>query len=87
MPKKKMPTDYPNADHLPWDTISWWLVLLVAVMAIPALSYIIVMISGVQGIMGILVFMFACWGCTYFGMHLMKHPSMKEKIDITKVKK
>jgi len=76
--------NHPTADDLPWDAISWWLLLIVAVLAIPSLAFVIVTVTGVQGIMGILVFMFACWGCTYFGMHLMKHPNMKKKIDITK---
>jgi len=80
----KSPNEHPNADHLPWDTISWWLMLVTAVIAIPGLAFSIVTVTGVQGIFGILVFMFACWGCTYFGMHLMKHPSMNEKIDVTK---
>jgi hypothetical protein len=73
-----------NGDELPWDAISWWLLLIVAVLAIPALGFVIVTVTGVEGIMGILVFMFACWACTYFGMHLVKHPSMSEKKDITK---
>jgi len=70
---------------LPWDTMSWWLMLATAVLAIPALAFAIVTVTGVEGILGIIVFMFACWGCTYFGMHLMKHPSMNIKSDITRV--
>ena len=71
-------------EDLAWDSMSWWILLIVAVLAIPALGYVIVTVTGVQGIMGILVFMVACWGCTYFGMHLVKHPNMHEKIDFTK---
>lgn len=73
-----------NQNDLPWDKFSWWLMLVVAVLAIPALAFAIVTVTGVQGIVGIVVFMVACWGCTYFGMHLMKHPNMHKKYDITK---
>jgi lipopolysaccharide export LptBFGC system permease protein LptF len=77
--------NHGNTDNLAWDTISWWFMLIVAVLAIPALGYAIVTVTGITGIMGILVFIVACWSSTYFGMHLMKHPSMREKKDITKV--
>jgi cytochrome bd-type quinol oxidase subunit 2 len=73
-----------NQDDLPWHTISWWLMLATAVIAIPALAFAIVTVSGVKGIVALVVFMVACWGCTYFGMHLMHHPSMSEKRDLTK---
>ena len=80
-----MKNDSHNSDNLPWNSISWWLMLVMAVLAIPCLGFVIVTVTGVNGVMGVLVFMFACWACTYFGMHLMKHPSMSEKRDITKV--
>ncbi len=73
-----------DQDDLPWSTISWWLMLATAVIAIPALAFSIVTATGVTGIVGLLVFIVACWTCTYFGMHVMKHPSMSEKRDFTK---
>ena len=48
------------------------------------LAFAIVTVSGVKGIVALVVFMVACWGCTYFGMHLMHHPRMSEKHDLTK---
>ena len=78
------PNHPPSTDSIPWSALSWWLLLIVSVLAIPSLAFVIVTVMGVHGIMGILVFMVCCWSCTYFGMHLVKHPSMSEKIDFTK---
>jgi len=81
--ENKGQNEQASTDNLPWDCISWWLVFVVAVIAIPALGFVIVTVTGVHGLMGIVVFTIACWACTYFGMYLVKHPSMREKIDFT----
>jgi hypothetical protein len=79
------PKEQDAPDDLPWDAISWWLALIVGVLAIPSLAFVIVTVMHIKGIMSITVFTVACWACTYFGMHLVKHhPSMREKIDFTK---
>jgi hypothetical protein len=80
------PDEPPETDSIPWSTLSWWLMLITAVLAIPSLGYVVVAVAGVHGIMGIPVFMACCWACTYFGMHIVKHPNMHEKIDFTQKK-
>ncbi len=82
--ENQTPNEPPETDPIPWDATSWWLLLMVAVLAIPSLAFVIVTVTGIKGMMGIGVFMVACWACTYFGMHLAKHPNMHEKIDFTK---
>jgi|GEM_PF-2970991 len=83
MAEKQAPTETTSDDNIPWDALSWWLFLVVAILAIPSLGYIIVSLTGLTDLIGIAVFMVTCWACTYFGMHLVKHPNMNEKKDIT----
>jgi hypothetical protein len=84
MGNEKAPETNTESRDLPWNGISWWIMLIMSVLAIPSLGFVVVTITGVEDIMGVLVFMVTCWACTYFGMHLVKHPNMNEKRDFTR---
>ena len=82
--RNKEQMNHTVSDMIPWDTLSWWLVLTTAVIAIPSLGFIMVTVAGIEGLMGLAVFITTCWSCTYLGMFLVAHSSMKEKRDFTK---
>jgi lipopolysaccharide export LptBFGC system permease protein LptF len=78
------PKHHEDNDTIRWSALSWWLFLIAAVLAIPSLGFVIVTVAGIKGAMGIIVFMVCCWSATYFGMHLVSHPNMHKKKDLTK---
>jgi uncharacterized oligopeptide transporter (OPT) family protein len=65
------------------SNLNWWATLVVAVLAVPSFGIIVSSMIPIKGIGEVVVFILACWLCTYLGMHLMRRPSMSQKLDLT----
>lgn len=78
------PSDDEQPDRIPWETLSWWLTLLVAVLAIPSFGFIIIMLAGIKGTTGVFVFMVCCWIASYFAMQWILLPHVHKNKDFTK---
>ena len=67
-----------------FNTVAWWMTLVVAVLAVPSFGIIAAHLIPIGGIGSLVVFVLACWLCTYLGMRLMNNPKMAEKVDFNK---
>lgn len=80
LPESEKPADIPvdgKGSLNSFDTILWWMMLIIAVLAIPAFA-IVVSFSMPNDFLKLITFVVCCWFCTWAGMWLMRKSDLKE---------